>query len=333
MKRIDFEAHYYTQSFLDAASNRSGIPSYDPETRSMYHGGDGLLPIKPIVPELLDLGEERIKRMDEAGIDMAMLSISIGIEQLPAEIGVREAVKNHDLLYEAMKKYPGRFGGCAVLAVADIGASLAELERCGKELGFRCWNAFSNYGDKRLDDEYFFPLLKKAAELGMYVYIHPTFPTAVDLHGYGAGMAGSGFGFALDVATTLIRMIFNGVFDRIPDLKVMIGHLGEGIPFLMQRLDDANSRMGSCGGKARNMKAPSEYFSSNIWVSTSGNFSKAAFECAKTVFGMDHIVFGTDYPMERMEENITFINSLPLPMTDFEKLYFGNAETYFGIKV
>lgn len=333
MKRIDFEAHYYTQSFLDTAADRTEIPIYNTKTSSMYHGGDGLLPIKPIVPELLDLAEERVRAMDNAGVDMAMLSISLGIEQLPGEQGAREAVKNHDILYEAIQKYPGRFGGCAVLAVSDIEASLLELERCGRELGFGCWNAFSNYGETRLDDDRYFPLLEKAAELGMYVYIHPAMPVIDALHGYGAGMAGSGLGFAFDVATTLVRMIFNGIFDRLPKLKVMLGHLGEGLPFLMRRLDDASARMGDCNGKAHNLKLPSEYFKTNVWVSTSGNFSKAAFHCAKEVFGMDHIVFGTDYPMERMEENIEFINGLELSIPDFEKLYFGNAEQYFGISV
>lgn len=333
MKRIDFEAHYYTQSFLDTAADRTEIPIYDTKAQSMYHGGDGLLPIRPIIPKLLDLAEGRVAEMDKSGVDMAMLSISLGIEQLPPELGVREAIRNHDVLYEAIKKHPGRFGGCAVLAVADIEASLSELERCGKELGFKCWNAFSNYGETRLDDDRYFPLLKKASELGMYVYIHPAMPTISAFHGYGGALASSGLGFAFDVATTLVRMIFKGIFDELPDLKVMIGHLGEGLPFLMQRLDDASARMGTSNGKAHNLKLPSEYFKTNIWVSTSGNFSKAAFNCAKEVFGIDRIVFGSDYPMERMEENVGFVDSLELSPGEFEKLYSGNAERYFGISV
>ena len=299
----------------------------------MYHGGDGVVPIKPIIPLLLDLTDKRIRDMDEAGVDVSILSASIGVEQLEPELGRRAAIDINTALYEAMQKCPDRLKGYAVLAVNDVAASLKELERCRNELGFVGWNAFSNYGDKQLDDEMYFPLLEKAVELGLFVYLHPTIPTIPQLYGYGPAMLSSGLGFSIDVSTALTRMIFAGVFDRLPELKVIIGHLGEGFPFFMERLNDSIRVQQAVENNARNKKKPGEYFKTNIGVSTSGNFSKAAFECTRSVLGMDHILFGTDYPMESMVKSVNFLDSLNVSENEIRKLYYENAEEYFGISV
>lgn len=325
---VDFEAHYYTQEFLDTLAARTRLPTYDAKTRTLHHGGDCDLTFGPVLPELLELGDARVRDMDRNGISTAMLSFSIGIEQLEPELGVREARKNHDALRAVMDAYPGRFGGCAVLPVDDLDWSVHELERCAA-MGFAGWNAFSNYNGRRLDDESLFPLLQKASELGLYVYLHPTMTQIPDLHGYGPGMVTSGLGFSVDVCITLTRMIMAGVFDRLPDLRVIIGHLGEGFSVYLQRLDD--SMRAKSEGKAKNRKRPSEYFRRNIWVTTSGNFNAPAFRCAKEVLGMDRLLFGSDYPMETLERNIQFINSLNLTDDERERLLHGNAERAFGV--
>lgn len=330
--RIDFEAHYYTQDFLDSIADRKEIPIYETATQTMYHGGEGIVGISPILPKLLDLTEQRIRDMDAAGVTTAILSASLGVEQLPEEEGCIAATRINNALGEAIRQRPDRLKGYAVLNVKNIDRAVAELERCRSELGFVGWNAFSNFGERNLDDPEMFPLFAKAVELGMFVYVHPTAPADSRFSGYGPALATSGLGFAMDVATAVSRLILSGIFDKLPDLKIVIGHSGEAFPFLIQRLDDADGRT-RWSGKAQNQKKPSDYFKTNIWMTTSGNFSLPAFRCAYDAFGIDHIMFGTDYPMESMEKGIDFVDHLPISMADTEKLYHGNAAHYFGISL
>lgn len=331
MKKIDFESHYYVRSYIDAAAEHAGIPHYDKETGIMYHGSDGILPIGAILPGLLELGEQRIRDMDAAGVDKCFLSVSLGIGQFEAKTSQALAMANHDELAQAIAKYPDRFGGYAVLPMHDTEFAVKELTRCHDELGFFGWNAFSNFGNKRLDDDACFPVLERAAQLNMPVYIHPTVPQIQDLHGYGPAMVTSGLGFAVDVTITLTRMIFAGIFDRLPTLKVIIGHLGECFPVILRRMDDA-MRVQNITDKGRNQKLPSEYFKSNIWITSSGNLLAPAFRCAEDVFGIDHILFGTDYPMESLNENVSFVESLGLSKEELERVFWKNAEEYFGVK-
>ena len=325
--RIDFEAHYYTWNFLNARADKTDIPIFDSKKQWMYHGGDCVLPIAPIIPLLTELGEGRIGDMDGAGVDVAALSASIGVEQLPAVEGVVLMKDANDALIEAMKKYPGRFIGTSILAPKDREASIAEMERTAK-LGFKGWNAFSNFDGLQLDDGYFYPLLEAAARLGLYVYIHPTGSQSRYFQGYGPTLVTSGFGFAVDVATCVVRMILAGVFDRLPGLKIIIGHNGEALPFLITRLDDADGRVRHASDKQKNLKRPSEYFGSNIWMTTSGNFSKPAFYCARDTFGIEHLLFGSDYPMENLQKGVDFIESLDIAESEKEMVLSKNAETF-----
>lgn len=330
MKRIDFEAHYYTQDFLDSITDRTEIPSFHSSDRFLYHGGDGVIGICPILPKLLELGEQRIHDMDSAGVDVAILSASLGVEQLPEEEGCRQASRINDALGEAITRHPDRLRGYAVLNVKQIGRAVQELERCHTEYGFVGWNAFSNYGAQSLDDPEFLPLFEKVVELGMFVYLHPTVPLAQCFHGRGPALATSGLGFAADVAATLTRLIFSGLFDKLPGLKVVIGHSGEAFPFLIQRLDDAHERA-AWSGRDLNRKLPSDYFRSNIWMTTSGNFSVPAFQCAYDSFGIDRLLFGSDYPMENLARSVEFVDRLPISLEGARKLYHGNAQQYFGL--
>ena len=332
MKKIDFESHYYVRSYIDAASEHTGVPHYDKKTGIMYHGNDGFLPIGAILSRLLELGEQRLKDMDEAGVDKCFLSISLGIGQFDAQTSQKLAMANHDELAQVIAKYPHRFGGYAVLPMHDTEFAVKELTRCHDELGYFGWNAFSNFGDKRLDDKACFPVLERAVQLNMPVYIHPSVPQIPDLHGYGPAMVTSGLGFAVDVTITLTRMIFAGIFDRLPTLKVIIGHLGECFPMILRRMDDS-LRVQKITGKARNQKLPSEYFKENIRITSSGNFLAPAFQCAKDVFGIEHILFGTDYPMESLNENVDFIESLGLGEEDLDRVFWKNAEEYFHMKM
>lgn len=139
---------------------------------------------------------------------------------------------------ELTRAHPGRLFGSAILPVKDVAAAERELERCVKEYGFVSWHTHSNYGNTAPDDPRYLPLFRNAAELGVYVYLHPQLPEGSRYAGYGFTFAGPGLGFTVDTVTTLLRMVVSGLFDEIPSLRLVLGHLGEGLPFLLDRIEN-----------------------------------------------------------------------------------------------
>lgn len=326
MKRIDFEAHFLSQPLREALQARGGAP-YLTEDDVMIFGPDCALPYAGIGPALGDLADERIQEMDKAGIDVQIISCVGGIELLPASIGTEVARQTNDELYHAIQRYPERFRGYAALAPQDVDAAVQELERCVKDLRFVGWNAFSNFGADALDDPRYFPLLEKAAELGVFIYLHPTMPAIDRLHGYGRQLVASGLGFGIDVMITLTRMILGGVFDRLPNLKIVLGHLGEGFPFVMDRMRARGPKQSRL--PAVNELPAKDYFGKNIWVSTSGNYSAAAFKCALEVLGSDHILLGSDFPMEPLANAVEFLDGMSLTRKEREAISWGNSGIFF----
>lgn len=318
MKKYDFEAHVYIPEFtgkFNAEEIRKANEQL-PEGKKIT-----------ILDEIIDLGEGRIAVMKEHGVDVQVLSFSNGISDLPAAEAIEICALVNDRLYEATQKYPENFAAFAQLPEQDVNAACAELERCMKELGFFGWNTFSNYGTTHLDDPQYFPLLQKAEELGAVIYLHPTFPNRDPrFQGYGRQLMG-GLGYTLDAAITIIRMICAGVFDKLPNLKVILGHLGEGIPFYLDRL----------GGKTPTVQdrlpAVNEhefryYFERNIWVTNSGNFCEPAYVCTRDVLGLDRILFGSDYPYELMKDAVEFTNSLHVSEEELNAIYSENAKVF-----
>ncbi len=324
MKLYDLEHHFYIKETIDAMKKRKGYPNYD-EKEDVINWYKSLpMPQGPLLKKLLELGDERVRMMDELGISTAVLSTSQGVEDLETEESIELARKTNDAAYQVTQKYPGRFLGSAILPTKYVDAALVELERCVKDLGFVCWHTHSNLRGAFLEEERFLPLFQKAAELGIYIYLHPNIPNLPNLHEYGFTVAGPGAGFTVDTMMAILKLIASGLFDRIPETKLVIGHFGEAIPFLMDRIDNRfnfipNSRL-------KNRELPSYYFRRNILVTTSGNMSKAAFECTKEVFGMEHIMFGSDYAYEDAKEMVNFVRELSLTEEERAMLYYKNAE-------
>ena len=314
-KRYDFEAHVYIPEFtgkFNAEEIRKANEKLPPEEQ-----------IK-ILDDIIDLDGIRLERMDKYGIDVQVLSFSSGIAKLPPEEAVTMSRLVNNRMYEAMQRHPGRFTAFAQLPEQDPQAACAELERCMKELGFFGWNTFSNFGTKHIDDPEYYPIFEKAAELGAVIYLHPDFPNADPrFQGWGRQLVG-GLGYTLDTAITIIRLICSGLFDKLPNLKLILGHLGEGIPFYLERIggktETPESRL-----PALNQEPFTYYFAHNIWVTNSGNFSVPAYICARDVLGADRILFGSDYPYEFLEEAVPFTNSLPVSKEEIEGIYSGNA--------
>ena len=173
MKLIDFENHFYDQSLINALLERAEPPYYRADTDIITWSDQVQMPQGPLLDKLLDVGENRLALMDQLGITCAVLSCSPGAEQLDPDTGVEVCRKTNDALYQLTQRYPGRYLGTAILPVQKIDAALEELERCVKQLGFVGWHTHSNYGATAPDDPCYRPLFHKAAELGIYVYLHP----------------------------------------------------------------------------------------------------------------------------------------------------------------
>jgi 5-carboxyvanillate decarboxylase len=283
--------------------------------------------------KLLDLGDLRIKDMDEAGLDVQVLSLSApGCEQFEPREGTALARETNNELSLALKKYPQRFIGLAALAPQDPGESAKELERSVKELGMKGAKINSNIRGEYLDDQKYWPIFEKAEQLRVPIYLHPTIPSPAMLQPYsryGVALAGPTLGFGAETALHVMRLIFSGVFDKYPGLKIILGHLGEGLPFWMHRIDYAWLQPWMNNLRPNIARKPSEYLKTNFMVTTSGMTSFPAFLCTLMTLGADNIAFATDYPYDSTKESVELIKSLQIADSDKEKVFNINAFRIF----
>ena len=334
-KLTDYEHHFYTPESLAymAKLDPEGYPYYDTEKKILYvaKGISFNLGSTPSGYDIVEIGPERIKAMKKAGIDVAYLSHATNYEELSDRPGAVELAKSiNNTVAKAVKKYPEYFRGTITLPVGNIEASLQEMDRCVNELGFRIWHTHSNYmGLGHLDDDKYRPLLKRAAELGIPVYVHPHVPGYDRIAEMGGAMAGAGFGYGVDVMTTVFRLIVKGVFDDIPNLRIIIGHMGEYFPYYIERIDNRFSY--PTGGVSNNKHVPSYYFKNGqISFTTSGTTQLSTFKCAKESIGIDNILYGSDYPYEAPEDSVNYVKNLPLTEEERAKLYEGNGARLTG---
>jgi hypothetical protein len=299
--------------------------------------GDGAIePIGDILlNRLLDLGEGRLKVMDENGIDVQMLSLTIpGVEQLDPQTGTALARKTNDALSAVMKRYPDRFLGFAALAPERPEEAADELERAVRELGLKGWKTHSNYGENYLDDKKYWPIFERAAKLNAPVYLHPSYPSIPQLKTpYGWALSGAPFGFGIETAMSMMRLVLSGIFDRYPKLKIILGHLGEALPFLLSRMDYPYVIPWFDKTTIPPLeKKPSDYIKKNVFVTTSGVYYAPAFMCTYEAMGIERILLGTDYPYEDPKECMGFLEGIGLSPKDKDRIYGRNTEQ-LGIHV
>jgi predicted TIM-barrel fold metal-dependent hydrolase len=340
MKKIDLEAHFATKEWIDALLQNKGYPRLvedkAAQTRRMYFTSEAFEPFTDVLlGNLLDVGEKRLKAMDDAGVSMQVLTLTApGVESLDPQLGEPLAKSANNALAEIIRKDPERFSGYAALAPKRPEQAARELERAVKELGLKGWKTHSNYGDSYIDEKVYWPILAKAEELDVPIYLHPTATIIPQLRAYGFALAGTAFGFGVETAMAMMRLVLGGVFDAFPRLRVILGHLGEGLPFILQRIDFPFTRphfKKDPGFLPALKKRPSEYLRNNMFVTTSGNYLGPAFICTKDAMGIDRVLLGTDYPYEDSGECMRFLESVPLSKTDREKVYSLNAKQ-LGIK-
>jgi len=299
---------------------------YDPEIAKTFDGPEGRAP--EIRRRLDDLGELRLKEMDEAGIDVQVLSHGApSTQRLDAPTAVRLARDANDRLAKAIAARPDRFAGFAALPTPDPKAAAAELERTISELGFKGAMVHGLTNGVFFDDKRFWPIFERAQALDVPLYVHPAAPHSAVVDAYYKdyvkdfpAILNAAWGFTVETATQGIRLVLSGVFDAYPDLKIILGHMGEGLPFLLWRIDHALSRPGNRRVAFR------EQFSRHFYITTSGNFATPALLCSMMELGVDRILFSVDWPFVQNVPGTKWMSELQLSAEDKTKILSGNAK-------
>lgn len=285
--------------------------------------------------QLQDVGDKRIAEMDAVGIDMQVLSLnSPGVEQAEAAEQLSIAVESNDFLAEAVKKNPRRFAAFAALATAAPDKAAEELDRRVRQHGFKGTLINGHTRGRYLDDKFFWPILERAEALNVPIYLHPTVPPQAVVEASFAGfsppvtgvLAAAGWGWHIETAVHLIRMILGGVFDRYPKLQVVIGHLGEGIPFMLPRLNRNLPK------ELTKLDRPfAAYLRENVHYTFGGFNFAATFLNLLLEVGVERIMFSVDYPYGSMAEARAFLEHVPVSEADRERIAHGNAEKLLGL--
>ena len=297
MRTIDLEHHFTTPLYMETLRANQRAPRVE-EGKGLAYWEDAWIPIGKTGagPKLADMGEGRIEAMDEAGVDFAVLSLTApgsGAAR-PGDRHARSPATPTTGWRSTSPPTPTGWPAWPPSRSRRPAEAVKELERCVKELGFKGWHTHSNFGDSYLDEKRYWPLLAKAEELDVPVYLHPTAPMIPELRSFGICLAGPTFGFGTEVMYVFLRMIHRGVFDEFPNLKIILGHFGEAIPFLLDRVDTAY-RQGYCEPNADigpgSKELASYYVKNNLWVTSSGNYLPAAYYCTRDALGLDKIVW------------------------------------------
>ena len=291
--------------------------------------------------KLSDIGAGRIADMDAAGIDVQVLSTAQpGLEHTPADRAIPVARAFNDRIAAAIAAHPDRFSGFAALPSADPDASAAELERAVTQLHLVGAMVNGRTQERFLDETFFWPIFESAEALGVPIYLHPMPPpqAVYDLYYAGFGddvgfMFGAGaWGWHIEVGLHSLRLMLAGVLDRFPDLQIIVGHMGEVLPFMIERATGALGRSIALDPVKTTMKlTPSEYFARNFHITTSGFFSDPPLHCALEVLGPDRIMFAVDHPFSDNAEGRRWLDRAAISDADREKIAHLNAERLLGL--
>ena len=282
---------------------------------------------------LFDMAGIRIDEMDAAGIDCQILSHqSPGSQRLAEDVAVEACRAVNDALAAVIREAPDRFQGFAMVPTTVPGAMADELTRAVEELGLKGAMIHGLTQGAFADGDVFEPLYARAAHLGVPVYLHPAMPDRDVIGRYYApydqshpDFVRAAWGFGVEAGTQAVRLILSGVFDRHPDLKILLGHLGEAIPFWLDRIDAGLSRPGSLPVNF------ADVFRRNFWVTTSGFFSNRALDCTIDAIGLDRVLFAVDWPYADNVKAVEWLRAHPMPQADKAAIFEGNARTLLGL--
>jgi len=289
-----------------------------------------------IADRLQDIDAQRLAHMDAAGIDQAILSLTCpGVQLFDADTAVGLARDSNDELAEALRKHPDRFAGLCAVAPQAPEAACRELERAVTQLGMKGVIINSHTQGSYLDEERFWPILEACEALDVPLYLHPNTPPADMVQPFLPRCLDAAiYGFAAETGLHALRMIVGGVFDRYPRLKVVLGHLGEGLPYWLYRLDFVHQgivKSNRSKGAQPLRKAPSDYLRENFWYSTSGMPWEPAITFVQHVIGEDRVMYAMDYPYQYLPQEVTAMDSLQISPATKRKFFQTNAEGLFKL--
>jgi predicted TIM-barrel fold metal-dependent hydrolase len=314
-RTITLEEHFATTAFIEGPGR---MHKEQPQSDQL-------------IKKLCDLGDRRIADMDATGIDVQVLSlVAPGVDQLEAAEAIELARNINDILADAVRRHPSRFAGFANLATTAPDTAADELERMVCEHGFKGGLINGHTRGRYMDDEFFWPILDRAEALKVPLYLHPTRPPQPVVDASYTGnfsaeiterLATAGWGWHIETAIHVLRIILSGVLDRYPRLQIIIGHLGEALPFMLPRIDH---------------KLPTEmtklhrsigaYLRENLYYTVSGfNFLPPFLDLLLEV-GVERIMFSADYPLGSNSDARTFLDQLPVSPADRERIAYKNAE-------
>jgi uncharacterized protein len=313
VRTITLEEHFATPAFLDGPGARTKERPQE------------------LLDQLCDLGERRIADMDAAGIDVQVLSLTApGVDQLDATEAVKLAHDTNDILADAVRRHPSRFAGFATLPTASPETAADELDRMVREHSFKGAVINGHIRGRYLDDEFFWPILERAEALQVPLYLHPTPPPQPVIEASYSGnytaevtdrLATAAWGWHIETAIHTLRLILSGAFDRYPRLQLVIGHLGEALPFMLPRID-RNLPM----AVTKLHRPMGAYLRENLHYTISGfNFTSTFLDLFLEV-GAHRIMFSADYPYGSMSQARKFLDQLPVSPADKERIAHGNAE-------
>ena len=280
----------------------------------------------PLRERLDDVGALRLREMDEAGIDIQVLSHSApATQRMDAETAVPVARQANDRLRERVRASNGRFEGFAVLPTANPKAAADELERAVTKLGLKGAMVHGLTNGRWFDEKQFWPIFERARALDVPLYIHPAVPHPAVVDAYYRdyleefpALLTAAWGFTVETATQGIRLVLSGVFEKHPGVKIILGHLGESLPFSLWRIDMALSRDRKSTFR--------DTFREHFWITTSGNFSTPSLICCVLEMGVDRILFSVDYPFVPNPPGVRWMDHVPLGPEDRAKILSGNAK-------
>lgn len=325
---IDFQAHVFPQEYADVLTQVRGFPRGRFEQgKLVVDYGHGMVDQRhKILSKLQDL-DERLECMDSLGIQTQVLTVAIpGSNAGNRAQSVRLSRAVNNFISSAVRKYRGRFLGLASLPLLNQRDAISELERAINSLEFVGVEIYSNMRGRPIDDRMFWKIYEKMEDLGVGLYIHPTTPYMAkedllkDYH-----LWGPSFGYTFDTALAILRFINSGVMEEFKKLKVMIGHLGETLPYIIDRIDWAYTRFPDLSANLK--RKPHEYLL-DMYVDTAGIFSGPSLECALKVLNHDKLVLGTDYPFEDIQKAVSFVKDSRISKHLKKKILVDNGKAF-----
>lgn len=329
VRRVAVEEHFVTPEIASQwQALLSAHEEAEPGFNSFYKGFFDTEAGREIVGKLLDTGDGRIAIMDAAGIDVQVLSLTApGVQVFHPSDASLYAARANDCAAEVVSRHPTRFRALGAIAPHDAKQAAKEIQRCMCELGFAGILINSHTFGEYLDSPKFSRVIEALEEFQAPLYLHPQTPSAGMLEPYLAyGLLGPAWGFAAETGLHALRLILSGILDRHPGLQIILGHLGEGLPWWLNRIDSR-----AAGFAKQLQRRPSEYVKSNFFITTSGMTDPARLQLAAETIGVDRILFAADYPYEDAGAAVRDLMNAPLSAGDRSKILYGNAENLFKL--